>query len=334
MKQMPVSCTYVPPRGAEECGQPAAVASEPAGVTIVMCTYQGERFLSDQFRSIAAQTHANWRLYISDDGSADKTREIAEAFRAEQERNNRVVVVANGPRRGFAINFLTALCASPKSAYYAFSDQDDIWEAGKLSRALSFLEATSGRPALYCGRTRIVDEAGRPTGLSPAFMRPPSFANALVQNIGGGNTMVMNDAARELLCAAGPDPDIAFHDWWAYQLVSGAGGQVYYDIEPWLLYRQHDTNVLGKNSSIANRIARLRFLFEGRLRGWTDRNIRALNRVRHLLTPQNRALLDAFAEARTKSTSRRLAALRRSGVHRQTRLGNLGLIVAAIFNKL
>lgn len=319
----------MPSPGTEERGRSAGAP----GVTIVMGVYQGEKFLEDQLRSIAAQTRGDWRLCVSDDGSTDRTCEIVEAFRAGQGEDK--VILTRGPRKGFAANFLTALCRSPESAFYAFSDQDDIWEAGKLARALSVLEAAPpDQPALYCGRTRIADEMGRPLGSSPAFRLQPSFANALVQNIGGGNTMVMNRAARQLLCAAGPDPDIVFHDWWAYQLVSGAGGRVCYDTEPLVLYRQHGGNLMGRNNDAAARLSRLRLLFQGHFREWADRHIRALNRVRHLLTPQHQALLDVFAETRTGSVPRRLAALRRSGVHRQTTTGNLGLIMATVFNKL
>src|SRR5262245_25454463 len=51
-------------------------------LTIIMATYQGERFLNEQLDSIAAQTHRNWRLCVSDDGSTDETRAIVQEFGA------------------------------------------------------------------------------------------------------------------------------------------------------------------------------------------------------------------------------------------------------------
>src|SRR5262249_28608171 len=157
--------------------------------------------------------------------------------------------------------------------YYAFCDQDDVWESDKLERALCILNRMSqDRPVLYCGRTRVIDDAGRIIGTSPAFLRPPSFANALVQNIGGGNTMVMNHAARELLLAAGPEIDTVAHDWWIYQIVSGAGGAVNYDLEPRVRYRQHRSNLIGANNTFRARCERIRLLFNGRFKQWTDRN--------------------------------------------------------------
>jgi glycosyltransferase involved in cell wall biosynthesis len=305
-----------------------------ASVTIVMGTYQGERFLKEQLDSIAAQSHRNWRLYVSDDGSTDKTRAVVQEFGAVLRGRNEVDLV-DGPRKGFVANFLTSVCQARETDYYAFSDQDDVWEADKLERALSILESMrKDRPALYCGRTCLVDVAGRSIGLSPAFLRPPSFGNALVQSIGGGNTMVMNHAARELLRAAGPDIDVVSHDWWTYQLVSGAGGAVHYDLEPRLRYRQHGNNSIGANNTFGARCKRLRLLFEGGFKQWTDRNVRALGKARHLLTRDNLALLDSLVEVRSGSLPRNLLKLYRSGIYRQTWPNNIGLILATAFGKL
>jgi glycosyltransferase involved in cell wall biosynthesis len=301
-------------------------------VTIVMGTYQGERFIKEQLDSLAAQTHYNWRLYVSDDGSSDKTREIIRHFSTTLDND---VILVDGPCQGFTFNFLTAIDRASEADYYALSDQDDIWEPDKLERALSVLQSVEkSRPALYCGRTHIIDAAARSIGLSPAFLRPPSFANALVQNIGGGNTMVMNRAARELLRTAGVGEDVVSHDWWTYQLVSGAGGYVHYDLQPKVRYRQHGSNLNGANSTIAARAQRIRLMFQGRFKTWTDRNVRALSRARHLLTPESRDLIDALVEVRAHTFPRNVILLSRSGIYRQTFLGTLGLIVATAFGKL
>lgn len=298
-----------------------------------MGTYHGERFLREQLASIAAQTHRNWLLYVSDDGSTDATRAIINEFAAKQSEGQ--VVLTVGPRRGFAANFLTALCAAPEADYYAFADQDDIWEPDKLQRALSMLQSVpENRPALYCGRTRLVDAAARPIGFSPAFQRPSSFANALVQNVAGGNTMVMNAATRALVLATGVHLDIVSHDWWTYQLVSGAGGRIAYDLVPKVLYRQHGNNLVGKNNGVTDRLTRIRLLLSGRFSDWTARNIRALKAAQPLLTPENRALLEEFAQIQNGSLVVRFAALRKTRVYRQTMLGNFGLMVAVVFSKV
>ena len=306
---------------------------EAARVAVLMCTRDGAAFLADQLASLARQTHENWFLIVSDDGSRDATRDIIARFAAEQ---TQPVLVRNGPERGVTANFLS-LARDPgiDADYFAFSDQDDVWHADKLARALAWLVTVPGdRPALYCGRTELMTVDGRSYGLSPLFSRRPSFRNALVQNLAGGNTMVFNRAAKALLEDAGA-LEVVLHDWWLYQLVSAAGGATYYDHRAALKYRQHPDNVIGSNQGWRARLARLRAMLGGRFRTWNDINVAALRRVpAHVMTPGNRAVLELFAKARTAPLPRRLADLRRSGVYRQTVLGNLGLFAAALVGKM
>ena len=170
--------------------------------------------------------------------------------------------------------------------------------------------------------------------MSPLFTKPPSFANALMQNIGGGNTMVFNDVARKLLIEAGKSVNVVTHDWWTYLLVSGCGGQVFYDAMPTVRYRQHAHNLVGMNASMSARIKRIVQLFKGRFREWNDLNVAAINSMRVHLTPKNQQILDQFVVARQQPLLRRMSALKSSGIYRQTLFGKLGLIVAAVFNKI
>ena len=305
-----------------------------AHVAILLCAYNGERFLAQQLDSIKQQTHANWMVWVSDDGSTDGTAAVLDKYL--QDWGEQRLRVVRGPSRGFAANFLSLVCRREISGdYYAYADQDDVWEADKIQRALARLE-NFGRqvPTLYCSRTRLVDERGRDIGLSPHFRRPPDFRNALVQNVGGGNTMVFNDAARALLVAAGPDLRVAAHDWWTYVAVSAAGGQVVYDPQPSLLYRQHGQNLIGSNNGLRARVERLRRLMQGQLHVWVDQNIAGIRRIAPRLSPTNRAVLASFMASRRGGALRRVCGLKRSGVYRQTFMGNVGLFVAAIFKKL
>ena len=168
-------------------------------VAILLCTYHGQHYLAEQLDSFAAQSHSNWEVWASDDGSKDDTHAILEAY--QQKWPDGRLSIHFGPAEGFAANFLSLTCkASIDADYYAYSDQDDIWEPNKLARAVEWLNTLPENiPALYCSRTRLVDSNNNEIGVSPLFAKPPSFANALMQNIGGGNTMVFNNAARNLL---------------------------------------------------------------------------------------------------------------------------------------
>lgn len=303
-------------------------------VAILLCTCHGQHYLAEQLDSFQAQSHSNWEVWASDDGSEDDTHAILEAYRQKWPAGR--LSIDFGPAEGFAANFLSLTCkASIEADYYAYSDQDDVWESDKLERAVRWLEIVPENiPALYCSRTRLVDAENNEIGLSPLFSKPPSFANALMQNIGGGNTMVFNNAARGLLREAGEATPLITHDWWAYMVVTGCGGKVFYDSYPSLRYRQHDGNLVGMNATWAARFKRIRMLWEGRFKNWSDSNIAGLRKLQHKLTPENQDTLERFANARQMSLIPRLLHLKRSGIYRQTLFGNLGLIAAAIFGKI
>ena len=303
-------------------------------VVILLCTYQGQQYLHEQLNSFVSQTHKNWELWVSDDGSKDGTHAILD--QAIKAWGKQKISVHSGPKEGFCANFLSLTCrAGIEADYYAYSDQDDIWKSAKLERALAALKTVpQGVPALYCSRTRIVDADDKPICMSPLFTKTPSFANALMQNIGGGNTMVFNHAARQLLIEAGEKVKVVTHDWWAYLLITGCGGQVFYDPKPTVRYRQHGCNLVGMNNSWPARFKRIYQLFQGRFKEWNDLNVTALKSVEGRLTPRNQELLNQFIEARQLPLVKRLVGLMRSGVYRQTLFGKLGLIAAAVFNKI
>ena len=307
--------------------------SEPPLVAILLCTYNGARFIKEQLESIHNQVHNNVKVWASDDGSSDQTINILRQYRTAwgDEKLN----ITSGPQKGFAANFLSLTCNPDIQAdFFAFADQDDIWQPKKLSQALTQLQAIpASTPALYCARTQLIDEANNKTGYSPLYKRRPSFNNALVQSLASGNSMVMNKAARDILCKVGP-LHIASHDWWAYMLVTGIGGIVIYDRHPNVLYRQHDQNVLGAPPGWRASKKRISMLLAGRFKNWNDINIQALQQARELLTRDNKTMLENFSQARRGNVLTRVTRLFISGVYRQTIAGRVALIVAAILKKI
>ena len=303
-------------------------------VAVLMATYHGAGFLLEQLDSIVAQSLTNWIIWASDDSDDDTTWNVLKQY---QERiGGSKLHLQKGPQKGFVANFLSLVCqANIEADYFAYCDQDDIWEVDKLDRAIQWLaEIPENVPALYCSRTRLVDEQNNEIGLSPLFSKPPSFANALVQNIGGGNTMVFNRAARSLLMQAGADLSLIAHDWWTYIVVTACGGQVHYDTKPSLRYRQHHLNLIGHNSNWFARMTRLKMLWNGHLSASNDKHLAALERISKRIVPMNLIILNELSLARGMCLARRLKAFRRTGIHRQTSMGNLGLFAAALFNKI
>ncbi|MCP3477064.1 glycosyltransferase family 2 protein [Bradyrhizobium sp. CCGUVB1N3] len=299
-----------------------------------MATYNGSEHIEEQLQSLASQTHANWELIVSDDGSTDQTREIVHHF---AQAVSQKVTIIKGPQQGFWKNFLWLVSQTGQAQgdLFAYCDQDDVWLPEKLERATNWFEkAGQERPGLYFARTELIDEVGKPIGFSPLFCRPPSFQNALVQNIGGGNTMVMNRPARALLAQTPKTVSLIAHDWWTYQLVTAAGGSAFYDPLPAVRYRQHSQNLIGSNRGIRQRMTRTMAFGSGRWRGWNDVSLTALGAIRGLFTPSALATLDDFALARRSKLADRMRLLWRSGVYRQNATETIAIYVGAIFGRI
>ncbi len=305
----------------------------PPPITIALATYNGAAFLATQLASIASQTYPHWRLLISDDGSSDATMQIASDFLASFPKDRGQIIP--GPRAGSTRNFLH-LTRQVSDGWLAYCDQDDKWLPDKLERAAAFLTEQSG-PAIYAARTTICDADLNILAPAPAFTRPLTFTNALIQACLPGNTIVANQAALRLLQQGAPAAEaagIVSHDWWAYQLLSGAGAAIMRDRAQVLLYRQHPENLMGRNDTARAKAARVSQLFDGTFSAWLDANQAALEPVADLLTAENRKLLVDFKNARHKPGLMTAAALWRRGFYRQSRAGTCAIMAAAATGRL
>ncbi len=302
-------------------------------VAILMCTYNGARFLKEQLASFETQDHQELALWVSDDGSRDDTLSLLEQHRQSSRIDPFTVV--RGPSNGFSANFLSLLYRPEIQAdFYAFSDQDDVWDSDKVSRALTALgKIDDDVPAVYFSRTRLVDANLQSIGMSPLCAREPGFRNALVQSLGGANTLVLNQAARDLLRRANI-PSVVSHDWWIYLVISGAGGEVIYDPDASLSYRQHESNVIGSSSGIWAALTRIAMLLSGRYKAWNEQNIRDLSQCADLLTPENQQLLTAFAEMRQAWVFSRVLTFWRLRLYRQSLTGTVAVACATFLRRL
>ncbi len=306
-------------------------------VAILMGTHNGARFLPEQLDSLAAQTHQNWVLIASDDGSTDDTVRILKLYQAKWPVGK--LIVKEGPKQGFCANFQSMACdTSIKADYYAFCDQDDVWLSTKLEIAVNNIAAHQVHrdvtlPYLYCGRTTYVSENLEPIGISPLFVFPAKFRNALVQSIAGGNTMVFNQEGKRALEKVGM-VNVPSHDWWLYLLISGIGGEVYYDKVPQILYRQHDDSTVGENRSFTSKCFRAYTLLRGRFRSWNTKNIEALCIVNNMLTEDNQEILRLFKLLRSAKLIDRLRLMEVCGLYRQTWRGTMTLFLAALLKKI
>ena len=106
-------------------------------VAILMATYNGEKFISQQLESILAQKEVDVHLYVSDDASNDNTVEIIKDFSSRYPENFKKIF--NVKFRSPSKNFLSLFAKVPEIYdYYAFSDQDDVWFENKLKNSKNF----------------------------------------------------------------------------------------------------------------------------------------------------------------------------------------------------
>ena len=306
-------------------------------ISVLLCTYNGGDYLAQQLASIHRQTYPDWSLHISDDGSTDATISILSAFCSDEGAGR--TTLTGGPRLGSTENFIQLLVKAPPAPFYAFCDQDDIWHLEKLARAHAWLAAQPASwPALYCARAVLVDDKGQAFGYTPLCVKPPTFANALTQNIASGNTFVFNHAARRLLESLWRAGHVGVvHDWTLYLAVTAASGKVHYGPLPVLDYRQHAGNQIGAALSWGCRARRWMALLQGGQQAWYEQHDELLAVLfnQGLLSPENVACWRTFQESRkARFPWLRLQQLLRSGVYRQTALQNIGLAAATLLRRL
>jgi len=305
-------------------------------VHILLATFNGQRFLADQLESIARQTYPSWTLTVSDDGSTDDTLKIVERF-SRQVRQP--VTLIKGPQKGSpTANFLHLVAKVQAENFqdlYAYCDQDDVWYDNKLERAVLWHEQHADQSVrLYCGRTQFTNEELNPIGLSSTINRPPSFCNSLVQNIASGNTMVFSHAV--LFAQKKVDASHSvWHDWTTYIVTTALGGLVGFDNDPCLFYRQHDLNVIGSNDGFKAQISRLKPIFEGRFKRWSDINSNALHDLQDLIAQRPRETLTEFHTMRSvKYWPIRVLAFYKSDIRRQNFFSNLTFAFALAIKKI
>lgn len=301
-----------------------------AEVTIVMATLNGAAHLPEQLASLEMQTHRNWRLFVSDDGSTDGTLPILDRF-----ARRFPVQMVQGPRRGAAANFLSALCHPDLApGIIALADQDDVWLEGKLARGLRRMAAMPGDgPLLYAAESVLTDAELRPLRASRTGHTRPGFAPSLCQNLFGGHTTMLNESALALIRQAGLPDCLAYHDWWLYQLVAGAGGRMYLDPATVARYRQHGQNALGGSGGGRGAARRLAQGLDGTWKAQMQMHARALQSANALLTPQARDQLAAFIAAPARGPAR-AARLYQIGLRRSSRAGTVLMLAAAALGRL
>ena len=198
-------------------------------VSIVLGTYNGEKYLVQQLDSILGQSYGNIEIIISDDASTDRTREILKRYQDDK----RVKIFIQEKNIGLSANYSFA-AAKATGDLIAFSDQDDIWVPDKLEK----LVANLGNSHLIYSDSILVDEQGNSLGrklsdLKYMYSGEDSRGYFLYSCVWGHGMLI----TRKLLDLSLPFPVTTNHDIWISFKAFMNGGIKYFD-EPLTYYRQ------------------------------------------------------------------------------------------------
>ena len=221
-------------------------------VTVLLATFNGSHFLRQQLDSIAAQTYLQWQLIVSDDGSHDDTLAILQTF--QEEHPYQVRIIQNNSARSPRDNFLGLLRHAGSTPYFAFCDQDDVWNHDKLELMVQRCAETEaqhrGQPCLVYSDLAVVDAKlalVNPSFLNQVRVRPEEITHRtlLAENAIPGCAMLFNLSLAEMFRAHDFDqPRAIMHDWWL-ALLAATLGHISYLPTPLVAYRQHSSNTLG-----------------------------------------------------------------------------------------
>ncbi len=153
-------------------------------VSVIMPTYNCAKFIGETLDSIKAQTYENWEVIIVDDCSKDNTKEIVDAYIAQDSRIKYHCLETNS---GAAVARTTAMKLA-EGEYMAFCDSDDLWMPDKLEKQLAFMNENGY--AFSCTAYEQIDEEGESKNRIIKTVKKTNY-NRLLLDCPVGNSSVM-----------------------------------------------------------------------------------------------------------------------------------------------
>lgn len=207
-------------------------------IAIMMSVYNGEKYLEKQLNSIYEQTVLRYSeifLFVRDDGSSDNTIKILKKW-----SNKLNIIIDEGTNIGAKNSFYELLYHVGEYDFYAFCDQDDIWEIDKLEQAIKKISGAD--PRLYFSNVLYIDEYDNSlnnTLLSTEFKL--SLERIFMCNPANGCTMVWNKSMHRILITR-KYTCFTMHDEYCLT-IAYLSGTVIYDEHLMMKYRLHINNV-------------------------------------------------------------------------------------------
>ena len=221
-----------------------------ADIAILMATYNGEEFITEQIDSILNQSVQNWELFIHDDGSVDQTMNILNRYVAQYPQKIHIVP---GKSTGNAKENFFYLMKKVDANYIMFADQDDFWKKDKVKitykKILNLENKDTNVPVLTFSDLKVVDQdlktiSPRMSQYQGLKMKNITFNYLMAQNVVTGCTVMINRKCKEMSLACLEHDNVIMHDWWC-ALVASYFGRIDYIDDALILYRQHGINSVG-----------------------------------------------------------------------------------------
>ena len=219
-------------------------------IAILMATYNGGKYLSEQIDSILSQTSHLWHLYVHDDGSTDDTVEILHNYASKHPKE---ITVLDYPPQGGALPNFMSLLERVDAEYYMFSDQDDVWFKDKIEKSFEAMKMQENlhpdKPVIVHTDVRVVDERLRllhPSYREYGHIYPEKVScfKQCVINVTLGCAMLFNRKAKEVSLGRSWRHAL-MHDGWVTTCTYAADGIVYAIPESLMEYRNHGDNTIG-----------------------------------------------------------------------------------------
>ena len=228
-------------------------------VLVMLASFNGASFISEQILSILNQKNVLVDVLVSDDSSVDGTIEQILLL------NDKRIKIVSGKFGTPNNNFYNLINISPDTYdYYAFSDQDDVWDDDKLDSAIQLMDNGLNVRKMTYGITRICDSDLKYKGKNTKVHSTTTFSQSIISSRVQGSTIVMN---RELLVflKGKTSKTEMMYDAWIHKTCLATGGLVFFDSTPRSNYRIHSSNAFTKNNN--KRFKLLRRIFSKKYAG-------------------------------------------------------------------
>lgn len=295
-------------------------------VQVLLSTYNGEKYLKEQIESILKQEEVEISILVRDDGSSDNTIKILEEISKKQKE----IKFYKGENKGPARSFMELVQKSEEADYYAFADQDDIWESKKIISAIKKLN-NSDMHELYVSSVTIVDENLNNIG-KKEIQGKFTFEGEMIKNFAYGCTQVFNKKLRDIINLYEPQY-IIMHDSWITRVCYAIGGNVVIDKNSYIKYRQHSNNVVGyKDSGIKKLKKQFNIAFKEKTKMRVNIAMELKSGYKDLLTPKSLETINNLIEY-PRSAKAKIKLLFNKDFKTNSFIINSKMIIAILLNK-